>query len=188
MSIWAALSLTSWFFRLKALDSYCQTYTRARKENPRFIVCLQWTEARLIKTIFRQYCNWLTHVRTLCLPMIKETFQLQGFTKLDQLESRMMKSPFWARNLTGECSKGGWPAYFKTAENKTKTDFKDIDHKAPFKLFLFFNKTPRNTRKVNIWTVSIFYWPTNFWSVITRSPVYKNVHQCILISTNIILF
>lgn len=46
--------------------------------------------------------------------MINTTFLLHGFTKLDQLVSTMMQSPFWVQNLMGECSKGGWPANFRT--------------------------------------------------------------------------
>lgn len=53
-----------------------------------------------------------THMRTLCLPMIKETLRLQGLTKLDQLVSMMMYSPFRAQKRM-EWSKG-WPAFCKT--------------------------------------------------------------------------
>ena len=43
-----------------------------------------------------------THTLTLCLPMMKEIFLLQGLMKLDQLVSSVMYSPFRARNRRGE--------------------------------------------------------------------------------------
>jgi hypothetical protein len=42
--------------------------------------------------------------------MMKETLQLQGLTKLDQLVSMMAYSPFRVQNLMEEWS-NGWPAY-----------------------------------------------------------------------------
>lgn len=56
-------------------------------------------------------------MRTLCLPITKETLRLQGLTKLDQLVSKMMYSPFLAQNLMDEWS-NGWPAHWRTAEEK----------------------------------------------------------------------
>lgn len=50
-----------------------------------------------------------THIRTLCLPITKETLRLQGLTKLDQLVSSMTYSPFRAQKRMDEWSKG-WPA------------------------------------------------------------------------------
>lgn len=44
----------------------------------------------------------LTHSLTLCLPMMKEIFLLQGLMKLDQLVSSVTYSPFRARNRSGE--------------------------------------------------------------------------------------
>lgn len=41
-------------------------------------------------------------MRTLCLPMTKETLRLQGLTKLDQLVSRVMYSPFFAQKRIEE--------------------------------------------------------------------------------------
>lgn len=43
-----------------------------------------------------------THSLTLCLPMMKEIFLLQGLMKLDQLVSSVTYSPFRARNRSGE--------------------------------------------------------------------------------------
>lgn len=43
-----------------------------------------------------------TYSLTLCLPMMKEIFLLQGLMKLDQLVSSVMYSPFRARNRSGE--------------------------------------------------------------------------------------
>lgn len=66
----------------------------------------------------RQGFRWFkstTHMRTLCLPMTKETLWLHGLTKLDQLVSRITYSPFCAQNLMDEWS-NGWPAYWRTAE------------------------------------------------------------------------
>lgn len=59
-------------------------------------------------------------MRTLCLPITKETLLLQGLTKLDQLVSSMMYSPFRAQKRMDECSKG-CPAYWRTAEKTVKT-------------------------------------------------------------------
>lgn len=56
-------------------------------------------------------------MRTLCLPITKETLRLQGLTKLDQLVSKMMYSPFLAQNLMDEWS-NGCPAHWRTAEEK----------------------------------------------------------------------
>lgn len=58
-----------------------------------------------------------THMRTLCLPITKETLRLQGLTKLDQLVSRVMYSPFRAQNRTDEWS-NGCPAYWRTIERQ----------------------------------------------------------------------
>lgn len=41
-------------------------------------------------------------MRTLCLPMTKETLRLQGLTKLDQLVSMVMYSPFLAHKRIEE--------------------------------------------------------------------------------------
>lgn len=43
-----------------------------------------------------------THTLTLCRPMMKEIFLLQGLMKLDQLVSNVMYSPFRVRNRRGE--------------------------------------------------------------------------------------
>lgn len=43
-----------------------------------------------------------THILTLCRPMMKEIFLLQGLMKLDQLVSSVMYSPLRARNRRGE--------------------------------------------------------------------------------------
>lgn len=53
------------------------------------------------------------YIRTLCLPITKDTLRLQGLTKLDQLVSRMMYSPFRAQNRMDEWS-NGCPAYWRT--------------------------------------------------------------------------
>lgn len=58
-------------------------------------------------------------MRTLCLPITKETLRLQGLTKLDQLVSSMMYSPFRAQKRMDEWSKG-WPAHWRTAEERVK--------------------------------------------------------------------
>lgn len=57
-------------------------------------------------------------MRTLCLPITKDTLWLQGLTKLDQLVSRMTYSPFRAQNRTDEWS-NGCPAYCRTADKNT---------------------------------------------------------------------
>lgn len=44
----------------------------------------------------------VTYMRTLCLPMTKETLRLHGFTKLDQLLSTVMYSPFLAKKRMEE--------------------------------------------------------------------------------------
>lgn len=41
-------------------------------------------------------------MRTLCLPMTKDTLRLQGLTKLDQLVSMVMNSPFFAQKRIEE--------------------------------------------------------------------------------------
>jgi len=56
-------------------------------------------------------------MRTLCVPMTKETLRLQGLTKLDQLVSRMMYSPFRAQNRKDVWSKG-WPADCRTTRER----------------------------------------------------------------------
>lgn len=43
-----------------------------------------------------------TYIRTLCLPMTKDTLRLQGLTKLDQLLSTVMYSPFLAQKRIEE--------------------------------------------------------------------------------------
>lgn len=43
-----------------------------------------------------------THTLTLCLPMMKDIFLLQGLMKLDQLVSNVMYSPLRVRNRMGE--------------------------------------------------------------------------------------
>lgn len=43
-----------------------------------------------------------TYILTLCRPMMKEIFLLQGLMKLDQLVSSVMYSPLRARNRRGE--------------------------------------------------------------------------------------
>lgn len=43
-----------------------------------------------------------THTLTLCLPMMKDIFLLQGLMKLDQLVSSVMYSPLRVRNRMGE--------------------------------------------------------------------------------------
>lgn len=65
-------------------------------------------------------------MRTLCLPITKETLRLQGLTKLDQLVSRMMYSPFRAQKRMDEWS-NGCPAYWRTAE---KAKIIQSDHDA----------------------------------------------------------
>ncbi|TNN43568.1 hypothetical protein EYF80_046231 [Liparis tanakae] len=52
-------------------------------------------------------------MRTLCLPMTKETLRLQGLTKLDQLVSMVTYSPFRAQKRIEEWS-NGWPADCRT--------------------------------------------------------------------------
>lgn len=47
-----------------------------------------------------------THMRTLCLPMTKETLRLHGLTKLDQLLSTVTYSPFLVKKRMEEWSKG----------------------------------------------------------------------------------
>lgn len=54
-----------------------------------------------------------THILTLCLPMMKDTFRLQGLIKLDQLVSIVIYSPLRAQNRIGEKSKG-CPPYCRT--------------------------------------------------------------------------
>lgn len=56
-----------------------------------------------------------THMRTLCRAMTKDTLRLQGLTKLDQLVSMVMYSPFRAQKRMDEWS-NGCPAYCKTME------------------------------------------------------------------------
>lgn len=43
-----------------------------------------------------------THMRTLCRAMTKDTLRLQGLTKLDQLVSMVMYSPFRAQKRMDE--------------------------------------------------------------------------------------
>lgn len=43
-----------------------------------------------------------THMRTLCLPMTKETLRLHGLTKLDQLLSTVTYSPFLVKKRMEE--------------------------------------------------------------------------------------
>lgn len=50
----------------------------------------------------KQRTEIVTHMRTLCLPMTKETLRLHGFTKLDQLLSTVMYSPFLAKKRMEE--------------------------------------------------------------------------------------
>lgn len=98
-------------------------------------------------------------MRTLCLPMTKETLRLQGLTKLDQLVSRMIYSPLRAQNLMDEWS-NGWPAYWRTAEKAkkkkmTKPDYKYgqitcADRENAFSIYLV------------LWTHSFCEWPA--WS------------------------
>lgn len=47
-----------------------------------------------------------TYMRTLCLPITKETLRLQGLTKLDQLVSMVMYSPFLAQKRMEDWSNG----------------------------------------------------------------------------------
>lgn len=60
-------------------------------------------------------------MRTLCLPMTKDTLRLQGLTKLDQLVSMVMYSPLRAQKRI-EWS-NGWPAYCRTDETNKERRF-----------------------------------------------------------------
>lgn len=55
--------------------------------------------------------------------MTKETLRLHGLTKLDQLVSSMMYSPFRAQKRMDEWS-NGCPAYWRTAEKAKMTEIR----------------------------------------------------------------
>lgn len=67
----------------------------------------------------KKWTKIVTYMRTLCLPMTKETLRLHGFTKLDQLLSMVMYSPFLAKKRIEEWS-NGWPAHCKTVGGERK--------------------------------------------------------------------
>lgn len=70
---------------------------------------VKWASDLFFQIRLRYNAN--THVRTLCLPITKEILLLQGLTKLDQLVSSTMYSPFRAQKRMDEGSMG-CPAYW----------------------------------------------------------------------------
>lgn len=70
---------------------------------------VKWASDPFFQIRLRYNAN--THVRTLCLPITKEILLLQGLTKLDQLVSSTMYSPFRAQKRMDEGSMG-CPAYW----------------------------------------------------------------------------
>lgn len=95
----------------------------------------------------KQRTKTVTYMRTLCLPMTKETLRLHGLTKLDQLLSTVMYSPFLAKKRIEEWS-NGWPAYCKTVGGwKVKhiniKQFKELNAQT-FILVLVQNKSTQN--------------------------------------------
>lgn len=102
------------------METACRKHCESVRPSVRPPACclMEWRKWRQRSPGRRVSRKLGTHVRTLCRPVMKDTFRLQGSTKPHPLESRVTWSPLYVQKRSGRCSKGVWPTC-RSADGRT---------------------------------------------------------------------